>query len=300
MNQTITQPPNLQKGGLPNWQIPVIVLLGFLVMFAPSYYGLLKTVWTDDEQMHGPIVLAVAVWALYKIRHELSVSEQFFKSPLGWVTLGFGLLIFLVGKFFGLLVFEIGSQVFVAAGCLMLLGGLKALKVAAFPIIFLIFLVPLPGHLIDAMTSSLKNVVSVLAEQILYSMNYPIARSGVMITIGQYQLLVADACSGLRSMFSLSAIGFLYIYLTEHKSFKRNLMLALSLIPIAFLANLIRVMVLILVTYHFGDAAGQGFIHDFAGLGIFVFSVLTLYSFDKVLGQFFSQNRDALGSSNTA
>jgi exosortase len=122
-------------------------------------------------------------------------------------------------------------------------------------------------------------------------MNYPIARSGVMITIGQYQLLVADACSGLRSMFSLSAIGFLYIYLTEHKSFKRNLMLALSLIPIAFLANLIRVMVLILVTYHFGDAAGQGFIHDFAGLGIFVFSVLTLYSFDKFLGRFFSDGR---------
>jgi exosortase B len=276
-----------QKSPVLNWQVPLILLVGFLVLFGPSYYGLLKTIWTDDEQMHGPIVLAVAVWALYKIRHELSVSDQFFRSSFGWWTLSLGLVIFIAGRFFGLLVFEIGSQVFVASGCLMLLGGRRALKIAAFPIIFLIFLVPLPGHLIDALTSSLKNIVSVIAEQALYSLGYPIARSGVMITIGQYQLLVADACSGLRSMFSLSAIGFLYIYLMEHKNLTRNFLLALSLIPIAFFANLIRVMVLILVTYHFGDAAGQGFIHDFAGLGIFVFSVLTLYSFDKLLGLIF-------------
>jgi exosortase B len=290
INQSINSGPNLQRVDALSWQVPVILLLGFIVLFGPSYYGLLKTVWTDDEQMHGPIVLAVAVWAFYKIRFDLSIPAQFFKSRFGWVVLGIGLSVFLVGKLLGILVFEIGSQVFVAAGCLMLLGGRKALKTAAFPIVFLIFLVPLPGHLIDAVTSSLKNVVSVFAEQILYSLNYPIARSGVMITIGQYQLLVADACSGLRSMFSLSAIGFLYIYLMDHKSFKRNLLLALSLIPIAFLANLIRVMVLILVTYHFGDAAGQGFIHDFAGLGIFVFSVLTLYSLDQGLGRVFSQN----------
>jgi exosortase B len=207
------------------------------------------------------------------------------------VLLSVGLFAFLAGKFFGVLVLEIGSQVFVAAGCLMLLGGHRALKAAGFPILFLIFLVPLPGHLIDAVTSSLKNVVSVIAEQVLYSMNYPIARSGVMITIGQYQLLVADACSGLRSMFSLSAIGFLYIYLMEYRNFRRNLLLAISLIPIAFFANLIRVMVLILVTYHFGDAAGQGFIHDFAGLGIFVFSIVALYSLDKTLGLLFFDRR---------
>jgi exosortase B len=291
INQTIDRAPNSKKGADPSWQVPIILLLGFVVLFGPSYYGLLKTIWTDDEQMHGPIVLAVAVWAIYKIRFELSVAEEFFKSTLGWVLLGFGLMVFFVGKLFGILVLEIGSQVFVAAGCLMLLGGRKALKVAAFPLIFLVFLVPLPGHLIDAVTSSLKNVVSVIAEQILYSLNYPIARSGVMITIGQYQLLVADACSGLRSMFSLSAIGFLYIYLMEHKNLKRNVLLAASLIPIAFLANLIRVMILILVTYHFGDAAGQGFIHDFAGLGIFIFSVLTLYSFDQILGRFLSDGR---------
>jgi exosortase B len=282
-----------QASASSDWRVPTLFALGFLLLFAPSYYGLMKTIWTDDEQMHGPIVLAVAAWAIYRLKAPLSLSEYSFKSISGWVVLAAGLFVYFVGIFFGILVLEIGSQLIVAAGCLLLLGGARALKLAIFPLIFLFFMVPLPGHLIDAMTSSLKNVVSVIAEYVLYEAGYPIARSGVMITIGQYQLLVADACSGLRSMFSLSAIGFLYIYLVEYKSKTRNALLALSLIPIAFVANILRVLTLILVTYHYGDAAGQGFVHDFAGLCLFVFAVIALHGFDKFLGLFFYQKPTA-------
>lgn len=85
-------------------------------------------------------------------------------------------------------------------------------------------------------------------------------------------------------MFSLSALGILYIYLVENKSGIRNGLLLASLLPIAFAANVVRVIILILVTYHFGDAAGQGFIHDAAGIVLFVIALLILSGFDALLG----------------
>jgi exosortase B len=266
------------------------LVIGFVLLYATSYLALAKTIWTDSDEMHGPVVLAVAVWALYKRRVELFEATQGSGSALAWPVLILGLACFFIGKTLGILVLEIGSQLFVFSGCLLLLGGKSALRIAIFPLVFLLFMVPLPGNLIDSLTGSLKQIVSVVAEDLLYAVGYPVARSGVTITIGQYHLLVADACSGLKSMFSLSAIGFLYLYLVEHRSRARNFLLIMSFLPIAFIANIVRVMTLILVTYHFGDAAGQGFVHEFAGMILFVFAVILLSGFDALLGFCFSRN----------
>jgi exosortase B len=267
----------------------LMLTLGFFAIYLPSYYSLSKTVWSESDEMHGPIVLAVAIWALYSLRGKILSLPEKPNHFLGWPLLCLGAICFLVGKGLGILVLEIGSQVIVLSACLLLLSGASALRLALFPLVFLVFMVPLPGNLVDSMTGSLKQVVSVIAEQLLYWMGYPIARSGVMLTIGQYQLLVADACSGLKSMFSLSAIGFLYIYLVGYKRKTRNALLIAALLPIAFVANIMRVMVLILVTYHFGDAAGQGFVHDFAGMALFIFAVLVLTAYDSFLGLFFKK-----------
>jgi exosortase B len=274
--------------------LPLIIMsLGFLAMYVPSYLGLANTIWSDSEEMHGPIVLCVAAWALYGMRAQLvNVTEDKPRKLVGALVFATGLFFFFVGKVLGILVFEIGSQLFVLAGILILIGGFTLLRQAIFPLVFVLFMVPLPGNLVDSLTGSLKQIVSVIAEQVLYTAGYPIARSGVTITIGQYQLLVADACSGLKSMFSLSAIGFLYIYLVKHTSKLRNSLLIASLLPIAFAANIIRVLVLILVTYHFGDAAGQGFVHDFAGLILFMLAIFILAAFDSFLG-FFLRTKEA-------
>jgi exosortase B len=268
-----------------NKLLPIgLLLLGILAMYLPSYVGLARGTWTDSEEMHGPIVLAVAIWAFWNLRFKLlETKPDRWSGLLAWPLIVLGLTAFFLGKTLDILVLEISSQILVVAGSLLLFGGVQALRLSVFPLIFLIFMVPLPGNLIDSLTGSLKQVVSVVAENILYFAGYPIARSGVILTVGQYQLLVADACSGLKSMFSLSAIGFLYIYLVEHKSLAKNILLASALLPIAFAANVLRVIVLILVTYHFGDAAGQGFVHDFAGIVLFVLSILLLASFDKLI-----------------
>jgi exosortase len=132
-----------------------------------------------------------------------------------------------------------------------------------------------------------------VASNILHFMGYPVGRSGVVLTVGQYQLLVADACAGLNSMFTLEALGLLYMNLMRYASVARNVTLAILIIPIAFTANIVRVMVLVLVTFHFGDEAGQGFVHDFAGMVLFMVALVLMLVTDSVLNIFFRKERKA-------
>jgi exosortase len=138
--------------------------------------------------------------------------------------------------------------------------------------------------IIDPLTASLKQDVSEIVEQLLYRAGYPIARSGVVLSIGQYQLLVADACSGMHSVYSITALGLLYLYLMRHPQWWRNALLAASLIPLAIVANIVRVIILVLVTYHFGDAAGQGFVHGFTGIFLFIVALGLMFALDAALG----------------
>jgi len=125
--------------------------------------------------------------------------------------------------------------------------------------------------------------VSYAAEWLLHLLNYPISRSGVILNVGQYQLLVADACAGLHTLFTLEALGLLYLNIVRHTSAFRNIALAILIVPISFLSNVIRVMVLTLITYHLGDAAGQGFLHGFAGMVLFVSALLLIIGTDSLL-----------------
>jgi exosortase B len=165
-------------------------------------------------------------------------------------------------------------------GLLML--GVRPLKVGWFPLFFMLFMVPLPGPLVDALTMPMKVAVSIVAEHVLYAAGYPIARSGVILQIGQYQLLVADACAGLHTLFTLESLGLLYLNLVRHESLVRNVVLAILIVPISFAANVVRVMVLTLITYYFGDEAGQGFLHGFAGMVLFLSALLLIIGFDTL------------------
>jgi exosortase len=123
----------------------------------------------------------------------------------------------------------------------------------------------------------------------MYSAGYPIGRSGVTLIVGQYQLLVADACAGLNSIFALEAIGVFYMSIVQHASKARNILLAILILPISFVSNVARVIVLVLVTYYFGDEAGQGFVHDFAGILLFMVATVLTIAVDSILGLFFKK-----------
>jgi len=110
-----------------------------------------------------------------------------------------------------------------------------------------------------------------------------VSRAGVVLNVGQYQLLVADACAGLNSLFTLEALGLMYMNIRRHESALRNSLLALLIVPISFSANVIRVIVLCLITYYMGDAAGQGFLHKFSGMVLFLSALLLVISTDGLL-----------------
>jgi len=272
----------MDRNPWPKW-LPVV--FGVVVMYAPTYVRLASTMWQSEEYAHGPIVLAVCLWLLWKNRNALVEPATVPRTVSGGLVFAFGLLTFVVGRSLNIMLLEVGSQIPVFAGLLLILIGWSAIQRLWVMLLFLLFVVPLPGFLLDTVTGSLKQQVSIIVEWALYHAGYPVARNGVILSIGQYQMEVANACSGLNSMYSLSAIGILYLYLMRHISVARNVILLLSLWPIAFVANIFRVIALVLITYYFGDAAGQGFFHGFAGIALFSIAIAMLFGLDYVLGR---------------
>jgi exosortase B len=237
------------------------------------------------------IVLIVVGWLFWQ-QHRAILDAARRQAPLaGWAAFACGLLIYFVGRALSISILELGSQIPVLLGVLLLLGGWPALRAGWFPLAYIVFMIPLPGPLVDALTGPLKQWISVIAEQTLYTVGYPIARDGVILTIGQYQLLVADACSGLHSMFSLSALGVLFMYMTARTSVLHNGIMLASILPIAFAANIVRVMALILITYHLGDEAGQGFLHGAAGIVLMIVALLILFLLDAILARMIRPGR---------
>jgi exosortase B len=270
-------------GPLP-LSVALPIAVGLLALYVPSVIGLFKGVWSTDEQAHGPIVLSIAIWLMYRNGAAmLRASEGKGGSTWGWPVLGIGLALYVLGRSQQIIMFEIGSLVWVIAGVLLVLRGGAALKAQWFPLLFMCFMVPLPGPVVDLFTMPMKMAVSYVAENVLFWAGYPIARSGVVLQIGPYKLLVAEACAGLHTLLSLEAMGLLYLNLVRHDSMVRNVVLAILIVPISFVANVIRVMVLTLITYHFGDAAGQGYLHGFSGIVLFVSALILIIGLDSLV-----------------
>ncbi len=271
------------RDALPDW-LPV--LLGMLVLYVPTFHRLFTGLWATEEQAHGPIILLLALWLMYRQWPAMLARADGQPSAIGWPVLGVGLLAYILGRSQGIIAFEIASFILLLAAVLMLKCGHGALKVQWFAFFFMAFMVPLPGPLVGMLTMPMKMAVSWATEHLLFAAGYPIARSGVILQVGQYQLLVADACAGLQTLLTLEALGLFYLNVVRHSSAFRNVALALLIIPISFTANVIRVITLSLVTYYLGDAAGQGFLHGFAGMVLFITALLLIIGVDAFLQWF--------------
>ena len=269
------------RGVLPEWW-PVFV--GLAILFVPTFYDLFTGAWVGEEQGHGPIIFGLALWLIYRKWPEvLEATTPPRTSWTGWPILAIGLVVHLLGRSQHILMLELLSIILVMAAVLLVKRGGRALLVLWFPFFFMIFMVPLPSEFVAAVTMPMKMAVSWATEHVLFAFGYPISRSGVILQIGQYQLLVADACAGLQTLLTLEALGLFYLNLMRHPSALRNIGLALFIVPISFCANVIRVIVLTLITYYFGDAAGQGFLHGFAGMVLFVTALVLILSVDTAL-----------------
>lgn len=277
----VLQSPDAHGRVDPAWWCAGLAITALLAFSATHLW---TDVWDDEAYAHGPIIVALIVWLVWKQPVGPLTTPTRSEQALGWSLLLPGLALYVVGRSQSLPVLDVGGLPLIATGLLLLTAGRSALRTYAYPLFFLLFLIPVPTPVLEIVTGPMRYLVSLWTEAILFAAGYPIGRSGVVLTIGQYQLLVAEACSGLNSLLSLSAMALLYIYLMQHRNALRNGLLLLAILPIAFAANLMRVIFLVLLTYHAGDEAGQGFMHDFSGLFLFVLALLLLFGLDRVLG----------------
>lgn len=275
-------PPRIQS--LTPLSVGWPVLAGLLTLYAPTYFDLATVEWKRPEYAHGLIVVLVAVGLFWRNRMALMEASRP-RGLAGGLLLGFGLLMYVLGRSQDILLLEVGSQIPVLGGLLLLFKGPQVLRVLWFPLAFLVFMLPLPSFIVDGLTGPLKHAIAVLVEHGLYELGYPIARNGVVLDIGPYQLFIADACSGLNSMFALTALGTLFIYCRGRTSTLHNAILLGSILPIAFIANTVRVIGLVLITYYWGDAAGQGYLHDAAGFTEFVIALFAFFALDGLLAR---------------
>jgi exosortase B len=277
MGAVNTEPP--VRMPLQTWW-PVVV--GLLALYVPTYTALIQTFWSTGRGGEGPVILAAIAWLLWRERQALSMRDG---RGSWWAIALFvlGLMSYALGRSQSVLQLEVASQVPVLLG----LGGLlletKGLRRVAFPVVFSLFLIPVPGTLLDELLLPLKQMVSALADASLHAAGYPIARNGVMLTIGPYDLLIADACSGLNSMVALTGIGLIYTYAVRGRAVWRNITLLAGVPPIAFASNVIRVLLLLLVTYYCGDSAGRA-VHSSAAYLEIALAFAALFAIDRLTG----------------
>ncbi len=277
-----------RAGRLPNsWPL----IIGFLLLAIPTVITLAHQDWTEESGAQGPIILVTGIWLVWRLLPEF---ERHAKPGNGWITgvlLFASLLSYVFGRVVDLITFEAGGLFGVGITMLYAVFGSRVMLRNWFPFFYLAFAVPPPGYLVAALTSPLKLFVSEAATNITAAMGLPVAREGVAIYVAQYQLLVEDACSGMNSIFGLLAIGLFYVYLVRGSALRYSLLLGAMMIPIAIAANILRVIIVILLTYYFGDEVGQGFLHFAAGISLFVIALSLVFGLDALLSRFFVRTR---------
>jgi len=274
----------LSPRGLPLPSLQgVLVALALGILAGPTLHTLSRTVWTSNEQSHGPLILAASAWLVFSSRRALSALPPAGSVWPGWTVLALGLPAWALAQSQSLLTLEVAALVAIVCGVVLVFKGRAGLTLLAFPLAFLLFCVPWPETLVVTLTQPLKAAVSAVSETLLHTAGYPVGRSGVMMTVGPYEVLVADACAGLNSMFVLEAITLLYIKLFGSGDRVREVTLAMVAIPIAFAANVVRVLVLVLLLLHFGDGVAQDFIHSFAGLLLMGVALLLTFAADSLI-----------------
>jgi exosortase B len=265
------------------WLWPSILVASVIAAYTPTLITLAEGPWKTEQEGHGPLIIAAALWLVWQSRQKLRLTELSPAPITGWLLLLFGLAVLVLARNQDIWFVEVASEIPVVAGCVLLLAGWKVLSIVAFPIGFLIFSAPAPGWMVDAATVPLKVLISDSVTQVLYSAGYPIAQNGVVILIGPYQLLVQDACSGMNSIFALSAIGVFYVYAFRWQEKIRGVILMSLIIPITILANFLRVVALVLIAYYGGVDKIEGPLHDLTGIALFIVAITLMFLCDGLI-----------------
>lgn len=265
-----------------------VLTAGLAAIVIATLLSLAQQHWSTSNGAHAPIILVTGLWLVWREREHIRFAPGAISAA--WLALLAPLLlIYAYARSFGLL----GSESASLYAILLLFGfyywGPRVMRRLWFAILYLGFLIKPSYGVVAELTQPLKIAISTASVDVLAAFGYPVASTGVVIQMAQYELLVQQACAGLASLLTLMAMGLLYVHLTRSSGYARPALLLLAIVPIAMLANLLRVILLLLLTYYFGDAVAQSLAHDAAGMVTFFLSMFGMFAFDALLGRFFDR-----------
>jgi exosortase B len=260
-----------------------LLAVGALSIVLPTLLSLARGPWATEAGVQGPLVLATGIWLILRRMPEIRARSVPGSLGIGITVMLIAICAYTFGRAYDFLIIEVAGMMLALLATAYTYVGWNVIKMLWFPIFYLGFILPIPGWVLDYVTQPLKQLVSYIVTHTLAWFGYPIARVGVTIYVAQYQLLVEDACAGLNSMISLVSIGLFYVYILHNSSWKYSALLLFLVIPIAIIANCIRVAALVLITYYFGDAAAQGYLHKGAGMVTFTSALLLIFLVDTLL-----------------
>ena len=236
-------------------------------VFAPILYHLVRHWKLVPDYSHGFLVAPLAIYFAWERREDLKRTSI---EPSWWgvLPLALGALALAIGRLGVELMAMRTAFVLTLIGLVLLLLGRRIARVLAFPLLFLFLMIPLPQSLVNTITFPLQLIASDLAMAPLYWLQIPALREGNIIHLAGTQLLVAEACSGLRSLMALGTLGVVFAYFFRKNMIERLVIVA-STIPIAILVNAFRVALTGVLTHRFGEAAADGVIHQTEGFFTF-------------------------------
>jgi exosortase len=275
-----------------------LAIVGFALLYAQVLSRLVSDWATDDNYSHGFIILPFAIFFAWERRGRLArAGGAPSLAGLGVVACGLALLV--VGQLGAELFLSRVSLLFVLAGTIVYLRGWAAFRVLAFPLGFLILMVPIPSIIFNRVAFPLQLLASKVGESALAALHIPVLREGNLIVLAHTTLEVAEACSGIRSLISLVTLGLIYGYFTDPRTGVRAV-IALSTVPIAIVANGVRVAGTGIAAQYYGDVAAQGFLHTFSGWLMFLAAFVMLFAVTSLLMRCIPPPRESTPSASVA
>lgn len=259
------------------------LMIGCALFVGSFAISLFNHSWLSEDAAHSPLILTIGTWLLVRRWREVASDGSGGSAALALVVLAPMLAIHVVAQWLDWITMAGYSAwlSLVAIGYLAI--GAAALGRMWFPLFYLLFALPLPKGTTVVLTQDIRLMLSDLAVRLLDLSGYPVARAGVTLFVDRYELLVEEACSGLNSMLSLTAVGLFYAYVKYGSEWRYTILFTCLMVAVAMAANFLRVLLLILITFHLGDAAAQSFIHEAAGITLFVIALSGMFILDKLL-----------------
>ena len=258
-----------------------IVLVALLAVYWSVISGLISDWSTDDNYSHGFFIVPLALYFAWERRAKIAATPVE-PSLLGLVVVIGSLFLLIAGLLGAELFLSRVSIVFTIIGAILFLFGWPMLRVLLFPVAFMLLMIPLPAIIFNKIAFPLQLLASNVGEYSIRSLDIPILREGNVLILANAKLEVAEACSGIRSLVSLFTLGLVFGYFVDHRVWVRTF-IALSAIPVAILANGLRVASAGVAAHNYGTAGVEGLFHEFSGWVVFVIAFLMMFALQRLL-----------------